>query len=191
MIVMKQKNLRMFIRLLFIVMLFMLFVFPKTAGDAHAQTIPADKKEVFNSSGLPIPRFVSLAHNKTNVRAGPGSKYPVKWVIKKKNLPVEVILEYDHWRKIRDHEGAEGWVFHTLLSGKRTALVQSVSPVEAFEKEGFLWMEETVPKMRLEPMSLVELDQCQKDICYITVEGVSGWLQRKLLWGVYEKENFD
>ena len=188
---MKQKNLRMFIRLLFIVMFLMPFVFTKTAGDAHAQTIPDDKKEVFNSSGLPIPRFVSLAHKKTNVRAGPGSKYPVKWVIKKQNLPVEVILEYDHWRKIRDHEGAEGWVFHTLLSGKRTALVQSVNPVEAIEREGFLWMEETVPKMRLEPMSLVELEQCHKDLCYITVEGVSGWLQRKLLWGVYEKENFD
>ncbi len=157
----------------------------------YAQLIPDDKKEVFNSSGLPIPRFVSLAHEKTNVRAGPGSKYPVKWVIKKQNLPVEVILEYDHWRKIRDHEGAEGWVFHTLLSGRRTALVNASNSVQAYDLSGFLWFKRKVFTMQLEPMSLVSIEQCQQDLCYVRVQDTSGWIKRNLLWGVYEKENFD
>ena len=93
----------------------------------------AEKNAIFSNSGLELPRFVSLAENKTNVRAGPGKKYPIKWVLNRKSLPVEVILEFDHWRKIIDHEGQSGWVFHALLSGKRTGIIIGSDPVPAYE----------------------------------------------------------
>ena len=73
--------------------------------------------------GLPLPRFVSLKSNDVNVRRGPGQEYDVAYTYVRAGLPVEITQEFDNWRKIRDSEGAEGWVFHSLLAGKRTALV--------------------------------------------------------------------
>ncbi|MEZ5840142.1 MAG: SH3 domain-containing protein, partial [Hyphomicrobiales bacterium] len=67
-------------------------------------------------SGLPVPRFVSLKSNRVNVRVGPGRGYEVSWVFTRGGLPVEVIQEFENWRRVRDSEGAEGWVFHSLVS---------------------------------------------------------------------------
>jgi SH3-like domain-containing protein len=75
------------------------------------------------SSGLPVPRFVSLKSDRVHVRGGPSRDHDIAWLFTRAGLPVEVTAEYDNWRRIRDWEGAEGWVYHTLLSGKRTALV--------------------------------------------------------------------
>ena len=74
-------------------------------------------------TGLPLPRFVSLKSDDVNVRRGPGQEYDVAFTFVRAGLPVEITQEFDNWRKIRNSEGAEGWVFHSLLSGKRTALV--------------------------------------------------------------------
>src|SRR5437667_30246 len=87
-----------------------------TAGAASAA-------ENGTTSGLPVPRFVSLKSDKVNVRAGPTKDHDVAWVYNRSALPVEVTAEFENWRRIRDWEGAEGWVYHSLLSGKRTALV--------------------------------------------------------------------
>ncbi len=76
-----------------------------------------------NGSGLPVPRFVSLKAGRVNVRSGPGEDYKIAWVFTRPGLPIEVIQEYDTWRRIRDSDGTVGWVFQSLLSGKRTAVV--------------------------------------------------------------------
>ncbi len=70
-----------------------------------------------------MPRFVSLKSDKVNVRAGPTKDHDVTWVYTRSGLPVEITAEFENWRRIRDWEGAEGWVYHSLLSGRRTALV--------------------------------------------------------------------
>jgi SH3-like domain-containing protein len=90
----------------------------------HCYAVNDATNPVFSSSGLSIPRFVSLSNSETNVRVGPGQEFPINAVYKRAGLPVEVILEYDNWRKIRDYEGAEGWVYHSLLSGKRTGIIK-------------------------------------------------------------------
>src|SRR5271166_3211568 len=74
-------------------------------------------------SGLPLPRFVSLKPDRVNVRGGPTRDHEVTFVYTRAGLPVEITAESDNWRRIRDWEGSEGWVYHSLLSGKRTALV--------------------------------------------------------------------
>ena len=76
-------------------------------------------------SGLPIPRFVSLRSDEVNVRTGPGTRYPVDWVFKRKGMPVEIVAEYENWRKIRDWQGASGWVHQSLLTGKRSFIIAS------------------------------------------------------------------
>ena len=75
------------------------------------------------TSGLPLPRFVSLRSGEVNMRAGPGLQYPVEWAYRRRALPVEVVAEYHHWRRVRDREGTEGWIHKSLLSGRRTAVV--------------------------------------------------------------------
>ncbi|MFY8101416.1 MAG: SH3 domain-containing protein, partial [Allorhizobium sp.] len=74
------------------------------------------------SSGLPLPRFVSLKAEKVNLRIGPSTDYAVSWRYMKSGLPVEIIREYENWRQIRDADGTEGWVNQTLLTGERTAV---------------------------------------------------------------------
>lgn len=75
------------------------------------------------SSGLPVPRFVSLKSDSVNVRQGPSRDQAVIWRYVRAGMPVEITQEFENWRRIRDFEGGEGWVFHSLLSGTRTAIV--------------------------------------------------------------------
>ena len=70
-----------------------------------------------------MPRFVSLKSDRVNVRAGPNKDQDVAWVYTRAGMPVEITAEFENWRRIRDWEGAEGWVYHSLLSGRRTAVV--------------------------------------------------------------------
>src|SRR5258708_37321250 len=76
-------------------------------------------------SGLPIPRFASLRSDEINVRTGPGTRYPVDWVFKRKSMPVEIVAEYYNSRKIPDWQGASGWAHQSLLTGKRRVLIPS------------------------------------------------------------------
>src|SRR5271166_4566254 len=83
----------------------------------------AEQTAVGSATGLPVPRFVSLKSDRVTVRAGPTKDQDVRWVFTRLALPVEVTAEFENWRRIRDREGAEGWVYHSLLSGRRTVLV--------------------------------------------------------------------
>jgi SH3-like domain-containing protein len=151
----------------------------------------ANKMEVFHTSGLPLPRFVSLKDEKTHVRAGPGEKYPIQWVIERKSLPVEIVLEFENWRKIKDIEGQEGWVFQGLLSGERTGLIQAKDKVPVYKKPYDKIDKNSILSIYLEPSVLVRIEECEGGWCEIESSGFSGWLQRKYIWGVYESENFD
>src|SRR6195952_895543 len=76
-----------------------------------------------SAGGLPVPRFVSLKSDRVNVRSGPNKDQEVRWVYTRAGMPVEITAEVENWRRIRDWEGAEGWVYHSLLSGRRSAVV--------------------------------------------------------------------
>src|ERR1700761_5363073 len=81
------------------------------------------KDAALTTSGLPVPRYVSLKSDRVNVRIGPTKDNDVAWIYTRSGLPVEITAEYENWRRVRDSEGAEGWVYHSLLSGRRTAVV--------------------------------------------------------------------
>ena len=82
------------------------------------------------TSGLPIPRFVSIKTDRVNVRGGPDKDHDVAWIYTRSGLPVEITAEFENWRRVRDSEGAEGWVYHSLLSGRRTAVITMKSKDE-------------------------------------------------------------
>lgn len=137
------------------------------------------------SSGLPLPRFVSLRSEQVNMRSGPGVRYPVDWVYLRRNLPVEVIAEFDTWRKIRDPDGAEGWVHQSMLAGRRTVYV----------KTNMAALRRTAddlgdPAAMLEQGVIGRLVQCPTNsvFCRVEVAGFQGWLNRDDFWGVYRSE---
>ena len=93
------------------------------AHDLHRRVACRGRNATGPKSGLPVPRFVSLKPDRVNVRGGPTRDHEVTFVYTRAGLPVEITAESDNWRRIRDWEGSEGWVYHSLLSGRRTAVV--------------------------------------------------------------------
>jgi SH3-like domain-containing protein len=138
------------------------------------------------SSGLPVPRFVSLKPDKVNVRGGPTRNHDVTWQYTRSGLPVEITAESDNWRRIRDWEGAEGWVYHTLLSGRRTALVISKETdlVPLFDEAD----DRGSVVARLQPGVTASVRKCTGKWCQITGSGFRGWIVQERLWGVYPDE---
>jgi|SRR5688572_2410171 SH3-like domain-containing protein len=139
------------------------------------------------SSGLPIPRFVSLKPDKVNVRAGPTRHHDVTWQYTRSGLPVEITAESDNWRRIRDWEGSEGWVYHSLLSGRRTALVTAKSPDELVP----LYSEASAQGRvvaKLQAGVIGSVKRCTGKWCLVTGAGFSGWIAQERLWGVYPSE---
>jgi SH3-like domain-containing protein len=141
---------------------------------------------ILNPSGLPVPRFVSLKSDEVNARVGPGERYPVRFVYRREGLPVEVVEEFAHWRKIRDMESQGGWVHKNLLSAKRTAVViDRVQTIYARPdtKYGAL--------ARAEPRTLVELKECAPDWCQILTGPYLGWIRKTDIWGATREEVFE
>jgi SH3-like domain-containing protein len=132
---------------------------------------------------LPLPRFVSISSDEVNLRTGPGLRYPIEWILKKDGMPVEIIREFDAWRQIRDKAGDEGWVHKTLLSGRRTAIIND--RIRTLYKKP---SKDARPVVRLEPGVVATLDRCEKEWCYLEVAGYEGWLKRDEIWGVYPGE---
>lgn len=137
------------------------------------------------SSNLPLPRFVSLRSDEVNLRTGPGVRYPVDWIYTHRDLPVEVIAEFETWRKIRDWQGAEGWVHQSMLSSKRMMVVTGSQRQLRSEAD------DRAATVALVDVNVVgRLLSCpkQKNFCRVDVESTQGWLRRDEFWGLYPNE---
>ncbi len=153
------------------------------ADPAAPQAQPV-RETAIRTTGLPVPRFVSLKGEKAFVRTGPGLRYPIEWVFEKAGLPVEIIQEFDTWRKIRGPEGEEGWVHQTLVSGQRTALVTAKDLLD-LRKEP---TDEARLVARAEPGVIAKLLRCGTAYCELQKDNYRGWASRNSLWGIYEGE---
>ena len=142
------------------------------------------------ASGLPVPRFVSLKAGRVNVRVGPGEDYKIAWVFTKPGLPIEVIQEYDTWRRIRNSDGTMGWVFQSLLSGKRTAVVAPWAAGDPRPIRSSASPDAAIVAY-LEPKVMGEIDRCLNGWCRISGANYSGWIQQDQLWGVYANEEIN
>lgn len=140
-------------------------------------------------SGLPLPRFVSLKSAKVNLRIGPGLNYPVDWMYLKSGLPVEIIQEFDNWRKVRDADGTEGWVNQSLLSGRRTAIVtpwqRSKEARLPLRKEA---RDDAPMVAEVEPGVVGTIRTCNGEWCEMEFSGTRGWISQSQVWGAYPDE---
>jgi SH3-like domain-containing protein len=135
---------------------------------------------------LPLPRYVSVKSGEANVRKGPGLNYKIKWVLVRKGLPVEIIAEFEQWRKIRDIDGDEGWIHRAMINGKR--MVTILDYTRTMYKES---NPDSYPVALIEAGANAELLECEEKWCRIESEGQRGWVERDGLWGIYPDEQIN
>jgi SH3-like domain-containing protein len=137
-------------------------------------------------TGLPLPRFVTLRADEVNLRTGPGTRYPIDWVYRRSGMPVEIIDEFDTWRRIRDWQGTEGWVHQSMVQGQRGILVTGKRHTLRRRPEA------GSPGVALIDAGVVGvLQRCQGDWCEVSLGGFTGWLERAAFYGLYPGEKLD
>ena len=122
--------------------------------------------------------FLSLRSNEVNVRQGPDWNYPIKFVYKKKYLPVILIDSYEIWRKVKDYENNSGWIHISQLSKRKSAI--------NIKNNSIVYKKPTIyskPIVRLEVGRLVLIKRCKVKWCKIASGGFSGWIYKNSLWG--------
>lgn len=156
------------------------------AFEALAQQTGSEPREIERPgrTGLPLPRFASFRSDEVNLRAGPGVRYPIEWVYRRQGLPVEIVDEFETWRRVRDWEGTLGWVHQSMLSGRRTLRVQDEKVALRREpSEGaalVAWLEGGV---------IGEIKGCEGGWCKAEIAGYQGWLMRSDFYGTLPRED--
>jgi len=143
-----------------------------------------------SATKLPLPRFASLKTDRVNLREGPSKDHATKWVYQRAGLPVEITAEFEIWRRIRDSEGADGWVLHSLLSGRRTALV---TPTKKGDSSKIYARPSADAELAatLQSGVIVNLRKCDGAWCQVDGDGFRGYIEQHKLWGVYPDEKIE
>ena len=156
----------------------------------------ANDPRSLGKSGLPLPRFVSIAQSEANMRRGPGAEYPLIWQYTQRGWPLEIIAEHGRWRQIRDHVGTKGWMHARLLRGKRTIIVRTPPNQQTQQAQQAMTLR-TRPQMAARIIAFVQagavgqLKNCRGAWCAVSLGGYDGWLPRPQLWGIYDFEFAD
>ena len=154
---MKKNNKHYLI--IFVLFFFILFYFPKSFANESKN-------------------FLSLKNNEVNLRQGPSFEYPIKFIYKKKYLPVEILDKSETWRKIKDFKNNSGWIHASQLSKKKSAICKKNNSV--------LYKKPTIfskPIAKLEIGRLVLIKKCKAKWCKITSGDYGGWVFKNTLWG--------
>lgn len=137
-------------------------------------------------TNLPLPRFVSLKASEGNVRRGPSLNHRIDWVFKHRHMPLEVTGEYGHWRRVRDRDGAGGWVHYSLLSGNRTVIVETdMLPLLMKPDPG------APINAQIERGVIAHLDRCAEGWCRVEAGRYRGWVPQNALWGASPSSSQD
>lgn len=140
---------------------------------------------VGSKTGLPLPRFAALRSDDVNFRRGPGDRYPIEWVYKRRDLPVEIEREFDVWRLVSDPQGTKGWVNSATLSGRRTAIVVGG---ERVLRQGA--SDASAPVAKLEAGVILRLRSCEpkSEWCQVAAGDYRGFIRRGEVWGLLPDE---
>jgi SH3-like domain-containing protein len=130
--------------------------------------------------------MVSLRSNLINARSGPGSRYPIEWIYKQKNAPVEIVAEFELWRKIKDWEGSETWVHKAMLVNKRWIKMTKPGTANVYAKP----QNDSRVIAKVEDQVIGKVEKCpeQKDFCLIRFSAIEGWVNRNDFYGIYPGE---
>jgi SH3-like domain-containing protein len=164
----RKKALRLNLPALFVAL------FAAATAAADAQTIPTDK----------LPRFVSLRSDEVNLRVGPGENYPIEWIFKRRDMPVEIIEQFQNWRRVQDWQGDEGWVLDRMVTAKRQVVIAGMT-------RGLHKAPDAASPLvaRAEPGVIAKLIDLQGPWCRIQAGAFRGWVRRDEVWGVLPDES--
>jgi SH3-like domain-containing protein len=153
------------------------------AGAVALSTKRARAYEEGPVTHLPLPRFVSLKGTQGYARRGPALTQRIDWVFTRNGMPLRLTAEFDHWRRVEDHDGFGGWIHYTLLSGARTVLI--TAPMAAL----YSLPETSAPvTAKAEANVIARLLSARKEWCRVSAGGESGWIQKNNIWGVDPEE---
>lgn len=150
---------------------------------AFLTAFPAAAIERGRETNLPVPRYVSLKADEANIRRGPSLSHRIDWIFHRRNTPLEVTAEYGNWRRVRDVDGAGGWVHYTLLSGVRHVLVREDQAVLRERPDP-----NARPVALAEEGAIARLGECLAAWCEVSADRRKGWLPKSAIWGVAEDE---
>ena len=151
-----------------------------TLGLAVGAVAAAERGPITN---LPLPRYVSMKASEGNVRRGPSLSHRIDWVYKRRDMPLQITAEHGHWRRVRDRDGAGGWVHYSLLSGVRTVIVDQDMLALRQRPDA-----ESPVTARLELGVIARLGECGVTWCELSASGYSGWAPKTAVWGVAADE---
>ena len=153
-------------------------------ADAEAVTaITAVQGERGPVTNLPMPRYVSLKANEANVRRGPSLSHRIDWIFARRDMPLRVVGEYGHWRRVVDREGMGGWVHYSMLSGNRTVIIDRDLLTLRGQPQP-----DAVEVAMLELGVIADLGECSADWCRLRAGGYRGWAPKSALFGVAPEE---
>lgn len=158
------------------------FIYPFLFLGLSLPSLTVCAKTAVKGSGLPIPRFVATKATRTNLRAGPGNQYPIRWVYLRKSIPLKVVAEYDYWRKVKDIDNTEGWIHKTLLVSTQAVWVSCpVADVLAEPNSG-----SGVVLKAERGVDAEFLNEIKNNYAKVRISGQKGWVRIEHLWGVIE-----
>ncbi len=125
-----------------------------------------------------LPYWASINVDEARMRAGPSTEFPIKWIYRRKYLPVKVIDRLEGWRKVEDPAGDQGWMHSRLLSGDRTAIVTGAIRAMLSDPQVGAHID-----WRAAPGVVGRISDCGKGWCLFDVAGQRGWIAASGLWG--------
>ncbi len=145
---------------------------------------PAEEEKPVGT-GLPLPRCAALRSDDVNLRAGPGTRYPIEWVYKRRDLPVEIEREFEVWRLVKDPDGIRGWVHQATLTGRRSFMVQGADATLRAEPK-----DDAAPVALLKVGVIGRIRSCEAGSawCRLQVGDYRGYLKRSQFWGALPGE---
>ena len=125
-----------------------------------------------------IPKkYLSLKNNIVNVRYGPGLNYPIKYVYKKKYLPVKIIDQKENFRKIIDFKKNSGWIHISQLTKPNSLIILENKIL--FKKPSKF----SKPIAKLIKGRLLLITKCKYNWCRVKTDNYKGWIKNKEVWG--------
>jgi SH3-like domain-containing protein len=156
---------------------------PVSPPPQAAEKLPDPEKPEGQPSKL--PRFASLRADDVNMRVGPGARYRIDWVYKRRELPVEIMREFDVWRYVRDADGIQGWMQQATLMGRRTFIVQAADATLRDEPKETA---HAVAVLKVGVIGRIRSCEASSDWCQVQAGSYRGYLRREQFWGTLPHE---
>ena len=123
--------------------------------------------------------FLMLKNKKVNVRYGPDLNSPIKYIYKKKFLPVKVIDKKENFRRIIDFKNNSGWIHASQLSKIKSFIL--LEDKILFSKP----TRHSKPILKIAKGRLLLIKKCKKKWCRVKTQNYLGWIITNNVWGKY------